>query len=135
AAPSRGLETETTKRARNITSDYAETHHADRDLARRRLIMRAPQPLALLRVVEPLAPMVHQRMQNDIFGDARGEVGMCDARDRNTRQRRIGEQLIDARAEIDDRLEVWKSREQTMRRIPDTGIRDIVRIADRMRPD
>ena len=76
------------ERAARIAADHAEPHDADRNLARGRLIVRAPEPLALLGVVEPLPPMMHQHVQHDIFGHPHGEVGMRDARHRHRRQRR-----------------------------------------------
>ena len=82
-------------------------------------------PLALLRVVEPLPPMMHQHMQHDVFGHPHGQVGMRDARQRHLRQGRIGQQMIDAGAEIDDRLEIGKPRQQAVRRQPDAGIGDV----------
>ena len=96
------LEAEIRERRRGRPADHAEPHHADRDLAGCRLGMRTPDPLALLGVVEPLAPVVHQHMQHDIFGHPHAEIGMDDARDRHRRQCRIIKQMIHTGAQVDD---------------------------------
>ena len=66
--------------------------------------------------------MVHQHVQHDIAGDALRQIVVGDAGERHRRQRGIRQQMIDAGAEIDDRLEIGKSRQQAMRRIPDAGV-------------
>jgi hypothetical protein len=47
---------------------------------------------------------------------------MGDAGERHRRQCGIRQQVIDAGAEVDDRPEIGKSRQQAMRRIPDAGV-------------
>ena len=60
---------------------------------------------------------------------------MRHAGQRHLRQGGIGEQMIDAGAEIDDGFQIGKSGQQPVRRQPDAGIGDVCRIADRVRPD
>ncbi len=122
AAPARDLEAEPRQRIRHIPPDHAKPHHADRNLAGGWLIVGAPKFLALLGVVEPLPPVVHQHVHHDIAGDALRQIVVGDASERHRRQRRIRQQMIDAGAQIDDRLEIGKSRQQAMRRIPDAGV-------------
>ena len=122
------------ERRRDFLADHAETHDADRNFARGRLIVHAPDPLALLRIVEPLPPMVHQHMQHDVFGHPHGEIGMRDARHRDRWQVGVGEQVIDAGAKIDDRFQVMKFCQQPVRRQPDACVGNVVGVADGVRP-
>ena len=135
AAPARNLEPDPSERRRDFLADHAKTHDADRNFARGRLIVHAPDPLALLRVVEPLSPMVHQHMQHDVFGHPHGEIGMRDAHHRDRWQVGVGEQVVDASPKIDDRFQVMKFCQQTVRRQPDACVGDVVGVADGVRPD
>ena len=135
AAPARNLEPDPPEGRRNLAPDHAKTHDADSNFARGRLIVHVPDPLALLRVIEPLPPMVHQHMQHDVFGHPHGEIGMRDAGHRDRWQVRIGEQVVDAGPKIDDRFQVAKFCQQAVRRQPDAGVGDVIGIADRVRPD
>jgi len=47
------------------------------------LLLLAPNPLALLRVVESLAAMMQQGVQHDVLGHPHGEIGIDDAHDRH----------------------------------------------------
>ena len=92
-----------------IAAKFAEPHDADRDLTRRRLIVLEPDAVALLRIVEPLPAMEHQRVQHDVFGHALRQVAIDDPHDRHIRKCRIADEMIDAGAEREDRFEIWKA--------------------------
>ncbi len=96
--------------------------------------MLAPHPLALLRVVEALAAMMHQHVQHDVLGHAHGEIGIDDAHDRHVGQIRIREDMVDAGAQRKDRLETRQAGEQPARRIPGAGVGDVGGIAEALRP-
>ena len=61
-APARDTEAEPSQRQGRGAAEHAQPHHADRDRARRSLFVLAPHALALLRVVEALAAMMHQHV-------------------------------------------------------------------------
>ena len=95
---------------RRIAAENTEAHDADGHLAGRRLVVVvAPQAPRLLRVVEPLAAVTDQDVQHDIFAHAHGEIGIDHAHHRHVGQFRIGEQVIDAGAETEDRLQARAS--------------------------
>jgi hypothetical protein len=79
--------------------------------------------------------MTHQDMQGNVLGHPHGEIGIDDSHHRHVGQLGIGEEIVGASAEREDRLEIGKSREQSGRRLPYTGIADAGGIADRIRPD
>ena len=134
AAPAHQLEADARQRVRRLRPDDAKAHDADGHFARRRLRVAFPDPLALLRVVEPLAAVKHQRMQHAIFGHAHAQIRIGGAHERQVGQGRIGEHVVGAGAEIEDDFEISKLREQSVRRAPDAGIGDVRRIADTIGP-
>src|SRR5262249_56762300 len=56
-APAGDAEAEAAQRQGRGAAEHAQPHHADRDRARRRLLVLMPHPLALLGVVEAMAPV------------------------------------------------------------------------------
>ena len=82
-APARGLEAEPGQRRRRMRPNDAKAHDADRDFARRRLVVDQPLPLTLLRIVEPLPPVMRQHMQRDICATrATGTAGRAGSANR-----------------------------------------------------
>ena len=56
--------------------------------------------------------MVQQHLHDDPFAHPRGELGVDDAHDGNVGQMRIGQHVIDAGPEREDRPEVGQIRER-----------------------
>ena len=97
--------------------------------------MLVPQERALLGIVEPLAAMMKQHVQGDVFAHPHGEIGIDDPYDRDIWQRRIAEKVVDAGAERENRARNGKPGEQPARRLPGTDVGDFGGIADPLRPD
>ena len=96
--------------------------------------MLAPDALALLHIVEPVAPVMQQHVQHDILGHAHGEIGIDDAHEGHVGQIGIGEEVIDAGAEREDCLDPGQPREQSAGRVPGAGIGNVGSIAEAVRP-
>ncbi len=90
-------------------------------------------PLALLALVAAELAQMQQRVQHDPFAHARGEVGVDDAHDRNLRQARVLEQMIDAGAEREDRLEIGQAGERAGLVPPADGVADGGAVGQRLR--
>src|SRR5262245_47422465 len=97
--------------------------------------MLAPNALALLRVVEPLAAVMQQHMQGDVLAHADGEVGIDDAHDRHIEQSGIRQNVIDAGAKRKDHPEPRELAEQTVRRLPNARVHDFGGIAEALGPN
>ena len=98
--------------------------------------MLVPAAFALLRIVEPLAAVMHQHVQHDVFRHPHGEIGIDDPHDRHIGQLGIRDEVIDAGAERKNRLQMGKTGQQPARRLPGTGIGDVGGIAQtRRQPD
>lgn len=113
----------------------AEAENADAHLIRRGLIQWRPSPLGAHGVVMPHLPQMHQAGHHDVFGHARGEIGVDDPADRHIRQGWITQKRINARAKIMDRRKVGQPREQPRLRLPDNGMADRAGIEWRARID
>ena len=77
-----------------------------------------PQTLPLAVRVIALAAMMHQHVQHHVFGHALGQVVVRDAHQRHRRQRQVGDNRVDAGAEIEDHLEIGKVAERAGLRLP-----------------
>jgi hypothetical protein len=81
-------------------------------------------PLLILELL--LTPVIAQRMEQHIFGHARGEAGIDQPHDRDMKwQGLVGQQLVDAGAQIEDDLEVGIALHVSGLRQPDQRIVDI----------
>ena len=134
AAKAGDAEAEPRQRRGGGRAEHAEPHHADRDRARHRLRVLVPDALALLDVVKPLAAVMQQHVQHHVLGHANGEIGFDVAHDRHVGQIRIGENMLDAGAEREDRLQAGQAGIQPARRVPGAGIGDVGALADAVRP-
>jgi hypothetical protein len=54
------------------------------------LLVIAPHPHALLRLVSTLMPVIHQDVQHDVFGHPHGEIRIDDPYHRRAGQLRVG---------------------------------------------
>ena len=63
-----------------------------------------------------------QAVQHDVLAHPVGEVGVDHAQDRHVRQAVVAHQVIDARAEREDRREVGQARERAGRMLPRHGV-------------
>jgi hypothetical protein len=77
---------------------------------------------------------MQQHVQHHVLGHANGEIGFDVAHDRHVGQIRIGENMLDAGAEREDRLQAVQAGIQPARRVPGAGIRDVGSLADAVRP-
>ena len=106
-APAGDLEAERAELRRGVCAEDAEAEHADLDLGRLRLIVVVrPQAFALLALVAAQLAQVRERVHDHPLAHPRGEIGIDHPHDRPVGQSGIGEQMIDAGAEREDRLEV-----------------------------
>ena len=87
-----------------------------------------PDPLALLAFVAAQLAQMDERMHDDPFAHAVGEIGIDDAHDRLIGKSGIGEEVIDARAERENRPKVGKVLERARRMAPGQRIADRVAI-------
>src|SRR6476659_3198544 len=106
AAPALHLKAQTAKRLGGCTAEVTQSHDADVHFASGRLIMVAPEPLALLGLIETLAAMNEQYVQHDIFDHASRQIRIDNTHDRNGRRRRVAEEVIDTGAQREDGLQV-----------------------------
>ena len=118
---------------RGIAAEHAQTHYADGNCARRRLPVLVPAALALLRIVEPLAAVMHQHVQHDVFRHAFGQIVDRDAHQRHVGQRLVRHQGIDTGAEIEDDAQVGEGGKFPRMRLPHRGIVHLGRIERRVR--
>ncbi len=124
-APAGDLEAERAELGRRVLAQDAEAEHADLDVACLRLIVVVrPDALALLALVAAQLAQVRERMHDHPFAHAVGEIGIDHADDRAIRQGGIGEKMIDARAEREDRFEVRKASKRARRMAPGKRITD-----------
>ena len=72
------------------------------------LVVVLPEPFALLAFVAPQLAQVGERMHDHPLAHAVGEIGIDHAHDRLIRESRIGEEMIHAGAEREDRPEGWE---------------------------
>ena len=124
AAPAIDAEAGGQQHLRGGAAELAETHDADRNVVRRTLRRLAPDlPLLLGAVEHALAVMVEHPPEH-VFGHVLGEVVGDDAHDRHVRKRRVGEDVIDAGADREDRPQVGKPRQQVRALLPHHRIGD-----------
>ena len=113
----------------------AEAEHADLDLGGLRLIVVVgPDALALLALVAAQLAQMRERVHDHPFAHPLGEIGIDHAHDWAIGQGGIGEEMIDAGAEREDRLEVGKVSERARRMAPGERVTDgraIERLAER----
>src|SRR3984893_6757109 len=76
--------------------------------------------------------MMHQHVKDDIFGHPAGKIADRNADQRHLRQAAIRHQRVDARAQVEDRAQAWKSRKLARARLPDGGVLDLGRIERRV---
>ena len=75
----------------------------------RLVVVIRPDALALLALVAAQLAQMRERVHDDPFAHAVGEIGIDHAHDRLLGQRGVGEEMIDAGAEREDRLKVRKA--------------------------
>ena len=123
--PSADTKAEIGQRRGGVRAERAEAHDADRNRARRPLKSGRPAPLALAGSQIGLLPMMHQHVQHDIFRHACGEIADRHPNQRHLRQAGIGDQRVDAGAEVENDAQIRKSRKLAWSRLPDRGIVDV----------
>ena len=97
--------------------------------------MFLPDMFPLLRVIGVAETVMVQDMLHDIFGHAAGQVGIDHAREGQVPgEIRVGEQMVDPRAEGINGPQVPEFRELSMRHFPAKRILDFIRVAN-IRPD
>lgn len=122
AAPARHPEAEADEHRGRVAPEDAQPEHAHAHVGRRRLANFPPAPLALGTEVGKLPPVMQQHLQRHPFGHALGEVRADHAHDRHGGQPGLEDEMVDAGAEREDRLEIGQGGEQALRRLPDEGV-------------
>ena len=135
AAPALHLKAQTAKRLGGCTAEVTEFHDADGDFTGNRLVMVAPEPLALLGLIETLAAMNEQYVQHDVFDHAGGQIGIDNSHDRNGRKRRVAKEVIDTGAQREDGLQVCELGQRPRGRAPRTCIGNFASPFDLVWPD
>ncbi len=97
--------------------------------------MLMPDFFALLRPVEPQAAMMQEHVQDHVLAHPRREIPVHHADERHRRQQRIADEVIDAGAQRENRLQMRELREKARRRLPGAHIADLGGIAGAVGPD
>ncbi len=108
-APAGDLEAQRPELGRGVLAQHAQAEHADLDVGGLRLLVVVrPDALALLALVAAQLAQVNERVHDHPLAHPVGEIGIDHPHDRLVGQSGIGEEMIDAGAEREDRLEGWE---------------------------